>query len=176
MIKISLPNLSDFKHSEDLEKQTRLGGIYFIYGEGGELLYIGKAKNLRNRLKQHFQGKTNTKESSNFFVKYKYLICEDPFEREMYETYLINTMKPKENKSKVYFKCEDFAISTKKKFVTFLLNLVKVNKGIPLGRYTIEMICKNNGIVFYNWNDPEIRKQLSEEKIKISNDSLLYVA
>ncbi|MEC1869691.1 nucleotide excision repair endonuclease [Bacillus paralicheniformis] len=176
MIKVSLPNLSDFKYPEELDKQTRLSGIYLIFGGDDELLYIGKAKNLRIRLKQHFQGKTNTKDLSNHFEKYRYFICEDPFEREMYETYLINTMMPKANKSKVYFKREDFEVATKKKFVTFLLDLLKVNKGTPLGRYTIEMICKNNGLAFYNWNDPDIRKQLSAEKIKISNDSLLYVA
>ncbi len=30
-------------------------GVYFHKGEGGEILYIGKAANLRNRVRQYFQ-------------------------------------------------------------------------------------------------------------------------
>jgi DNA polymerase-3 subunit epsilon len=34
-------------------------GIYYIHNEKGELIYIGKSKNIKKRVNQHFTGKTN---------------------------------------------------------------------------------------------------------------------
>ena len=33
-------------------------GIYYIYNEKGDIIYIGKSKNIKNRINQHFTGKT----------------------------------------------------------------------------------------------------------------------
>jgi DNA polymerase-3 subunit epsilon len=35
-------------------------GVYYIYNESGTLIYIGKSKNIRKRLNQHFTGITNS--------------------------------------------------------------------------------------------------------------------
>ena len=40
---------------ENLPNKT---GIYYIHNEKGELIYIGKSKNIKNRINQHFTGKT----------------------------------------------------------------------------------------------------------------------
>ena len=34
-------------------------GIYYIHNEKGDLIYIGKSKNIKNRINQHFTGKTS---------------------------------------------------------------------------------------------------------------------
>ncbi|GAA4060605.1 exonuclease domain-containing protein [Flavobacterium cheonanense] len=34
-------------------------GIYYIHNEKGDLIYIGKSKNIKKRVNQHFTGKTN---------------------------------------------------------------------------------------------------------------------
>ena len=41
---------------ESLPNRT---GIYYIHNEKGDLIYIGKSKNIKKRVNQHFTGKTN---------------------------------------------------------------------------------------------------------------------
>ena len=41
---------------ESLPNKT---GIYYIHNEKGDLIYIGKSKNIKKRVNQHFTGKTN---------------------------------------------------------------------------------------------------------------------
>jgi DNA polymerase III subunit epsilon len=41
---------------ESLPNKT---GIYYIHNEKGDLVYIGKSKNIKKRVNQHFTGKTN---------------------------------------------------------------------------------------------------------------------
>ena len=41
---------------ESLPNKT---GIYYIHNEKGDLIYIGKSKNIKKRINQHFTGKTN---------------------------------------------------------------------------------------------------------------------
>jgi DNA polymerase III subunit epsilon len=41
---------------ESLPSKT---GIYYIHNEKGDLIYIGKSKNIKKRVNQHFTGKTN---------------------------------------------------------------------------------------------------------------------
>lgn len=47
--------MSDFDHQSFLKSLTTRPGVYQMYGEEGRLLYIGKAKNLRNRVSSYFR-------------------------------------------------------------------------------------------------------------------------
>jgi excinuclease ABC subunit C len=38
----------------DPKKFPTLPGVYLMQGEAGEILYVGKAKNLRSRLRSYF--------------------------------------------------------------------------------------------------------------------------
>lgn len=48
--------MSEFDHANFLKGVTKQPGIYQMYGEEGKLLYVGKAKNLKNRLSSYFRG------------------------------------------------------------------------------------------------------------------------
>lgn len=48
-------NPEGFDARDFLRNCSRLPGVYRMYAAGGELLYVGKAKNLRNRLGSYFQ-------------------------------------------------------------------------------------------------------------------------
>lgn len=50
----------NFKKS-DFEKLPATTGVYFFKDKNGVPLYIGKAKNIKNRIKSHFQEKSNRK-------------------------------------------------------------------------------------------------------------------
>jgi excinuclease ABC subunit C len=47
--------LSDFDHKAFLATLTARSGVYQMYDSGGELLYVGKAKNLKNRVGSYFR-------------------------------------------------------------------------------------------------------------------------
>jgi excinuclease ABC subunit C len=47
--------MSDFDHKALLQSLTTRPGVYQMYGAAGELLYVGKAKNLKNRVGSYFR-------------------------------------------------------------------------------------------------------------------------
>lgn len=42
-----------------IENLTSKTGVYYIHNEKGDLIYIGKSKNIKKRVNQHFTGKSN---------------------------------------------------------------------------------------------------------------------
>jgi DNA polymerase III subunit epsilon len=50
------PSLPTRLSASDLEKLPEAPGVYMFYGENGVPLYIGKSKNIRNRVLSHFSG------------------------------------------------------------------------------------------------------------------------
>jgi excinuclease UvrABC nuclease subunit len=81
------------------------GGIFLFYNINDELLFVGKARKLRQRIKKHFEDTVSPIKMHRDEV-YKIAIClvEDPMEREIYETYIINELKSKYNVDKVFYK------------------------------------------------------------------------
>ena len=56
----TLPPLLD---PEEINRIPNTAGVYYFYAQNGELLYVGKSVNLRNRVLSHFSADyTNTKE------------------------------------------------------------------------------------------------------------------
>lgn len=78
--------------------------IYCFYSKDNEILYIGKTIDVQNRLRQHWSGKTNTQYCFYEFDKaYIYYIDRETDLDEL-ETILINTLKPKYNKDKAFYR------------------------------------------------------------------------
>jgi excinuclease UvrABC nuclease subunit len=81
------------------------GGIFMFYNDQDELLFVGKARKLRPRIKKHFEDTVSVmKAYRNEVSKIEVCIVEDPVHREIYETYIINECKAKYNVDKVYYK------------------------------------------------------------------------
>lgn len=81
------------------------GGIFMFYNEQEELLFVGKARKLRPRIKKHFEDTVSVmKDHRNEVTKIEVCMVEDPVEREIYETYIINELKSKYNVDKVFYK------------------------------------------------------------------------
>ena len=49
--------MSEFDHKAFVKTLTTRPGIYQMYDADGELLYVGKAKNLRNRVGSYFRAR-----------------------------------------------------------------------------------------------------------------------
>lgn len=77
------------------------GGIFMFYNETGELLFAGKARKLRPRIKKHFEDSvSDIKGHRDEVHKIEVCVVEDPVERDIYETYIVNQFKAKYNVDK----------------------------------------------------------------------------
>lgn len=80
-------------------------GIFMFYNDKDELLFVGKARKLRPRIKKHFEDSTSVmKDKRDEVTKIEVCLVEDPVHRELYETFIINEFKAKYNVDKVFFK------------------------------------------------------------------------
>lgn len=80
-----------------------ISGIYKLFSKDKTLLYIGKAKHIRRRIHQHLMSEDGELYDYRIHIKgFSYFVVDDPVERDIYETYMINKLKPKLNSSKVY--------------------------------------------------------------------------
>jgi len=60
---------------EDYEKLPEKTGVYYFFDKYDQILYIGKAKNIKERVTSHFRGNTNTRSRQLFMEK----VCKVDF-------------------------------------------------------------------------------------------------
>lgn len=89
----------------DFHKITReKGGFFLFYNKDNEVLFVGKARKLRQRIKKHFEDNVSPiKKHRDEVYKIEVYEVEDPMEREIYETYAINFLRAKYNVEKVFY-------------------------------------------------------------------------
>lgn len=100
------PELSNIYGFTDFHLITReAGGIFMFYNAKDELLFVGKARKLRPRIKKHFEDTVSPmKNHRDEVTKIEVCVVEEPLDREIYETYIINILQAKYNVEKVLFK------------------------------------------------------------------------
>ncbi|WP_442602400.1 nucleotide excision repair endonuclease [Paenibacillus sp. KN14-4R] len=100
------PQLSHIYGFTDFHLIPRdMGGIFMFYNDNEELLFVGKARKLRPRIKKHFEDSVSViKNNRDEVTKIDVCLIEDPVHREIYETYIINELKAKYNVDKVLFR------------------------------------------------------------------------
>lgn len=76
-------------------------GVYIMKNKSGNIIYIGKAKALKNRVSQYFGSDTNHTEKVRQMVSnvndFEYIICDSEFEALILECSLIKQYQPKYN-------------------------------------------------------------------------------
>ena len=76
-------------------------GIYLHKNEAGKILYVGKAKNLRNRVRQYFQSSRNQDAKTRRLVKaiadFEFIVVDNEVEALVLESNLIKKHKPRFN-------------------------------------------------------------------------------
>lgn len=73
-----------------------------FYDGKDELLFVGKARKLRQRIKKHFEDSVSPiKNHRDEVTKIQVCIVEDPVDREIYETYIANKLGAKYNPDKL---------------------------------------------------------------------------
>lgn len=88
------------KNINKLQFQASPGVYQFLNGKG-EVLYVGKAKNLKNRIKSYFAKEVGRGPAIEMMVKeaqeIKTMVCESEIEAVILEAELINKLQPKYN-------------------------------------------------------------------------------
>jgi excinuclease ABC subunit C len=76
-------------------------GVYLMRNSLGEVIYVGKAKNLKNRVRQYFQNSKNHSEKVKAMVKniseFEYIVTDSEIEALILECNLIKKYSPKYN-------------------------------------------------------------------------------
>lgn len=90
----------EFNIQEELKLLPDKPGVYLMHGENDEIIYVGKAKILKNRVKSYF---VNTPHSAHITVmisqitRFEYVVCDSEYEALLLENNLIKKHKPKYN-------------------------------------------------------------------------------
>ncbi|MBW6411431.1 excinuclease ABC subunit UvrC [Clostridium weizhouense] len=89
----------DFKNQ--LKILPEKPGVYLMKNELGEVIYVGKAKILKNRIRQYFQNSKNHSEKVKTMVKniseFEYIVTDSEMEALILECNLIKKYSPKYN-------------------------------------------------------------------------------
>ncbi len=93
--------------TENLKNIPNSSGVYQYFDENGKLLYIGKAKNLKNRVKSYFRFSPSLAPSKNLSLRIskmiseakevKYILVENEQDALILENSLIKELNPKYN-------------------------------------------------------------------------------
>ena len=93
--------MSDFNIEKELTKLPTSPGVYLMHKADGEVIYVGKAKNLKNRVKQYFSSsykKTTKIEQMVMNIDYfEYIVVDNELESLILESNLIKEYRPRYN-------------------------------------------------------------------------------
>ena len=82
-------------------KLPMLPGVYIMQAKSGDIIYVGKAKKLKNRVSQYFGAGNQHSDKVRRMVSnvedFEYIICDSEFEALILECSLIKQHKPKYN-------------------------------------------------------------------------------
>src|SRR4029079_17970059 len=87
--------------AEKLKMLPTSAGIYLHKNADGKIIYVGKAKNLRNRVRQYFQSSRNQDAKTRQLVKriadFEFIVVDNEVEALVLESNLIKKHKPRFN-------------------------------------------------------------------------------
>lgn len=87
--------------AEKLKTLPTDSGIYIHKNEAGKIIYIGKAKNLRSRVRQYFQSSRNldpkTRRLVGLIADFEFIVVDNEVEALVLESNLIKKHKPRFN-------------------------------------------------------------------------------
>ena len=85
----------------DLSQVPAKPGVYLFKASGDRIIYVGKAKNLKNRLRSYFQGSSKLDVRKTSMVEeikdFSYIVTGNELEAWILEANLIKQYKPKFN-------------------------------------------------------------------------------
>lgn len=90
-----------FLIEEELKKLPGRPGVYIMHGEKDEIIYVGKAVSLKNRVRQYFQSSRNKgakiEQMVTHITRFEYIVTDSELEALVLECNLIKEHRPKYN-------------------------------------------------------------------------------
>ena len=90
-----------FDIEEELKKLPAKPGVYLMYNANDEIIYVGKAISLKNRVRQYFQSSRNLTpkivQMVSHIARFEYIITDSELEALVLECNLIKEYRPKYN-------------------------------------------------------------------------------
>ncbi|MCI9269758.1 MAG: excinuclease ABC subunit UvrC [Dorea sp.] len=90
-----------FDIQEELKKLPAKPGVYLMHDEKDEIIYVGKAISLKNRVRQYFQSSRNKgpkiEQMVTHIARFEYIITDSELEALVLECNLIKEHRPKYN-------------------------------------------------------------------------------
>lgn len=90
-----------FNIEEELKKLPAKPGVYLMHDEKDEIIYVGKAISLKNRVRQYFQSSRGKTAKINKMVsriaRFEYIVTDSELEALVLESNLIKEYKPRYN-------------------------------------------------------------------------------
>ena len=90
-----------FLIEEELKKLPGKPGVYIMHGEKDEIIYVGKAVSLKNRVRQYFQSSRNKgakiEQMVTHSTRFEYIVTDSELEALVLECNLIKEHRPKYN-------------------------------------------------------------------------------
>ena len=123
--------------SEKIKLLPSKPGVYLMFDENDNVIYVGKAKNLKNRVKQYFQKSVKTEKVLSMvrnIKDFQYLLTASEVDALSLENNLIKKYKPKYN----------ILLKDDKTYPYIRVNL---NENYP--RFTISRRIKKDGAKYF---------------------------
>lgn len=90
-----------FQIEEELKKLPAKPGVYIMHDEADEIIYVGKAISLKNRVRQYFQSSRSKgpkiEQMVTHITRFEYIITDSELEALVLECNLIKEHRPKYN-------------------------------------------------------------------------------
>ena len=92
---------SSFDFAAELKNLPGKPGVYIMKNSGGDIIYVGKSVNLKNRVKQYFHSKQNqsakVQSMASRIASFEYIVTDSEYEALILECNLIKKNHPKYN-------------------------------------------------------------------------------
>jgi excinuclease ABC subunit C len=96
-----MPGTTAFVIEEELKKLPSNPGVYIMHDERDDIIYVGKAINLKNRVRQYFQSSRGKSAKIQQMVqricRFEYIVTDSELEALVLECNLIKEHRPKYN-------------------------------------------------------------------------------
>lgn len=128
-------------------KLTTSSGVYIMKDSNGEIIYIGKAKNLKNRVSSYFRESSNHNEKTLKMISkiadYDFIVTDNEYECLLLECNLIKQHRPKYNILLKDGKGYSYIKVSKEEYPRISVEHQKDDSGEYIGVYTSSAIARH---------------------------------
>lgn len=146
-------------HNFNFNDYPDRAGLYFMYGSEDKLLYVGKSKRIRSRLKQHFKqfsGGARERELKSNVIRVEFIECFDDLPTGILELHFIKNFKPYYNRA-----------GRRRKF-RYALRLDPMSEGTPPGDELKLTQVKDDIPLLYSFGSKQGAQRMKERIFSIA--------